>query len=122
MNLLFTAALLTLGLVAPALSDPVQDLFSGSRKECRGCDLHDANFKKADLSGVDFTGADLEGASFHRAILKGAIFDAIKGDGANFNLSDLAGASFRGAAVNAVLFFGVLLSRSLLVFAVLFLF
>ena len=40
--------LLTLGLTSPVLADPVQDLITGVRKDCRGCDLRGANFKKAE--------------------------------------------------------------------------
>ena len=50
------ATLLTLAAL-PAAADQVADLISGKIKECRGCDLTGANFKKADLSGVDLTGA-----------------------------------------------------------------
>lgn len=35
----------------PAAADQVADLIAGTIKECRGCDLREANFKKADLTG-----------------------------------------------------------------------
>ena len=41
-----------LSLPSLAIAGPVEDLISGARTECRGCDLQNANFKKADLAGT----------------------------------------------------------------------
>ncbi|MEL6353170.1 MAG: pentapeptide repeat-containing protein [Cyanobacteria bacterium J06627_28] len=40
--------------------------------ECPGCDLHEADFRRLDLSGANLAGADLEGANFYYANLDGA--------------------------------------------------
>ena len=104
------ALVLALSAPAAALAGPVEDLLGGTRKECRGCDLTDANFKKAHLSDVDFTGATLTNANFHRAILDGAIFDGVQAAGANFNLAGLSGASFLDAHLNGALFYEAQLS------------
>ena len=69
-----------------ALAGPVEDLKSGARTECRGCDLSNQSFKKANLAGVDFSGANLSGTTFHRANLKGANLSGVNAEGANFNL------------------------------------
>ena len=88
MRMVITAALVVLA-AGPAFADQVADLISGKIKACQGCDLHDANFKKADLAGVDLTGANLTDASFHRADLRGAILTGVTAIGTNFNLADL---------------------------------
>ena len=67
------AAVALLCMASPVLADKVDDLIAGTIKECRGCDLQGANFKKADLAGVDLAGANLTDATFHRANLRGAI-------------------------------------------------
>ena len=66
MRMVMAAALALMA--TPVFADQVADLIAGTIKECRGCDLHGANFKKADLSGVDLSGANLTDATFHRAI------------------------------------------------------
>ena len=60
--------------------------------ECQGCDLHEADFRRLDLSGANLAGADLEGANFYYANLDGAQLQ-------NANLIDvnLGYASVRGA-------------------------
>jgi len=60
--------------------------------ECQGCDLHEADFRRLDLSGANLVGADLEGANFYYANLDGAQLQ-------NANLIDvnLGYASVRGA-------------------------
>ena len=72
MRIVVAAAALVL-MATPVFADQVADLIAGTVKQCRGCDLHGANFKKADLAGVDLTGANLTDATFHRADLRGAI-------------------------------------------------
>src|SRR3569833_410623 len=66
------AATLVFLTASPVFADQVADLIAGTIKQCRGCDLHGANFKKAELGGVDLTGANLTAATFHRAALRGA--------------------------------------------------
>src|SRR5690348_14970458 len=88
MKSIIAAAVLAL-LAAPSFAGEVEDLIAGTLKECRGCDLQGANFKKADLAGVDLTGANLTDATFHRANLRGAILTGVTAIGTNFNLADL---------------------------------
>ena len=52
MRIVVAAAALVL-MASPVFADQVADLIAGTVKQCRGCDLHGANFKKADLAGVD---------------------------------------------------------------------
>jgi uncharacterized protein YjbI with pentapeptide repeats len=100
------ALALTFALLAwPAFAGPVEDLISGARTECRGCDLSNASFKKADLSGVDLSGANLTGASFHRALLKGANLSGVTANDANFNLADLSGANIEGGVFKGAMFY-----------------
>ena len=102
---------LALMLVAQgAWATPADELISGQRKECRGCDLSGVSFKKANLAGVDLTGANLTNASFHRANLRGAILDGVTANGTNFNLIDGTQANFKGADLTRAMLYGAQLS------------
>ncbi len=93
-----------------ALATPAEDLIAGRIKECRGCNLSNLSFKKANLEGVDLTGAILTNTSFHRANLRGAILDGVSAVGANFNMIDGTQASFKGANPSRTMMYGAQLS------------
>ena len=103
---------LALLLLAPgaALASPADELRSGARRECRGCDLSNESFKKLDLSGVDLSGANLPNASFHRANLTGAKRAGVMAEGANFNLADLSRADLSGGRFKDAMFYEAQLS------------
>ncbi len=42
-----------------------EDFLAGHIKECPGCDLSGANFKRRDLTGANLAGANLKDANFH---------------------------------------------------------
>ena len=70
--------------------DHVKQLLS--TRECKNCDLRNAqivreNLNRSDVSGADFTGAFLYGTSFRNANLKNA----------RFTNADLTGADLTGA-------------------------
>ena len=101
----------TLAMMAgPVFADQVADLLAGTIKECRGCDLQGANFKKSDLSGVNLTDANLTDANFHRATLRGTILTGVKATGANFNLADLTQAQMANGNFSRAMFYGAQIS------------
>ena len=109
MKMLGVAAM-ALMMAGQAWATPAEELIAGVRKECRGCDLSEVSFKKANLEGVDLTGAILTNASFHRANLRGAILDGVSANGANFNMIDGTQASFKGADLTRTMMYGAQLS------------
>ncbi|RYE48674.1 MAG: pentapeptide repeat-containing protein [Hyphomicrobiales bacterium] len=109
---LMRMALLALLVLLPgaALAGPADELRSGARTECRGCDLSNESFKKLDLAGVDLSGANLTNASFHRANLKGANLAGVMAEGANFNLADLSRADLSRGQFKDAMFYEAQLS------------
>src|ERR1700731_2621987 len=69
-----SAALATMLALPPGLAraDQRADFLGGLTRDCRGCDLSGANFKRHDLAGADLAGANLQKANFHDANLAGA--------------------------------------------------
>ncbi|PZO49031.1 MAG: hypothetical protein DCF15_17350 [Phormidesmis priestleyi] len=105
--------------------------------ECPGCDLHEADFRRLDLSGANLAGADLEGANFYYANLDGAqltnanlidvnfgytsaqntVFDGSDLRYAVFTRTNLSGASMiktdlREAYINGAIFTNTLLNNA----------
>ena len=65
------AALLSV-LAMPAAADQRDDFIAGRTVNCPGCDLHEAQLKRRDLTGANLAGADLTFATLHAATLRGA--------------------------------------------------
>src|SRR5260370_19126820 len=66
------ALLAGVAVTARAEAGQREDFLAGRVKECPGCDLSGANFKRRDLTGANLTGANLKDANFHDARLIGA--------------------------------------------------
>src|SRR5215210_4697714 len=93
-------------MAVPAAADQRDDFLAGRTVSCPGCDLHDAELKRRDLTGANLAGANLTFATLHAAKLQGAdLTGAILTD-ANLNLADLRNAKLAGADMTRVLAYG----------------
>src|SRR5262249_30366887 len=77
-----------------------EDFLAGQIKECPGCDLSGANFKRRDLTGANLAGANLKDANLHDARLIGAKLAGADFSGANLNKANLSRADAAGAKLN----------------------
>ncbi|MSO71528.1 MAG: pentapeptide repeat-containing protein [Alphaproteobacteria bacterium] len=82
------------------------------RKDCPGCALAGANFKRQDLTNADFRGANLAGANLHEAKLAGADLTGADLSGANLNKADLRRAKLAGAKLPRAMLFGAKLGAA----------
>ncbi|MEO0769636.1 MAG: pentapeptide repeat-containing protein [Cyanobacteria bacterium J06649_4] len=72
--------------------------------ECVGCDLHDADLRRLDLSGANLAGADLEGANFYYANLDGAQLQNANLIDVNLGYASLQNAFLDGADLRYAIF------------------
>lgn len=72
--------------------------------ECPGCDLHEADFRRLDLSGANLVGADLEGANFYYANLDGAQLQGANLIDVNLGYASARGAGFDGSDMRYAIF------------------
>ncbi|MEL6902078.1 MAG: pentapeptide repeat-containing protein [Cyanobacteria bacterium J06606_4] len=72
--------------------------------ECPGCDLHEADFRRLDLSGANLAGADLEGANFYYANLDGAQLQNANLIDVNLGYASVRGAFLDGADLRYAIF------------------
>lgn len=93
-------------------------------KECPGCNLEEADLRKADLVAANLKGANLRGADLSRANLRranlegsnlsGATFLSTNLPGANLKNSDLTGADFTGSNLIQADFTGAIIDNIIL--------
>jgi uncharacterized protein YjbI with pentapeptide repeats len=100
-------------LSALADSGPTErDLAIKRAMDCPGCDLANADFKRADLRGANLAGADLTRANFHGAILAGADLSGAILVRANLNRADMKRANLAGANLSDAMMFAARLDRA----------
>ncbi|MEL7223803.1 MAG: pentapeptide repeat-containing protein [Cyanobacteria bacterium P01_D01_bin.36] len=73
-------------------------------RECQGCDLHEADFRRMDLADVKLQGADLEGANFYYANLDGAELQGANLIDVNFTYASVRNAYLDGADLRYAIF------------------
>jgi Pentapeptide repeats (8 copies) len=95
-----------------ARADQREDFLAGRVKECPGCDLSGANFKRRDLTGANLAGANLRDANFHDARLIGAKLAGADFSGANLNKANLSRADAAGAKLNEAMLYGAILDAA----------
>src|SRR5437868_3253994 len=109
----FLGPVVLLSLAAvPAAADQRDDFLAGRTVSCPGCDLHNAELKRRDLTGANLAGADLTFATLHAATLQGADLTGAKLTDANLNLADLRNAKLTGAEMSRVLAYGANLTSA----------
>ena len=73
-------------------------------RACVGCDLHEADFRRLDLTNVDLRGADLEGANFYYANLDGAQLEGANLIDVNLSYASVRGVDLDGADLRYAIF------------------
>lgn len=95
MKKLLLLLILSLGLIGTTSAGEVNAMKLKALGSCIGCDLSNANYSGADLSGVDLWRANVSGANFRGADLSGVDLWNADLRGANFSGADLSYADLR---------------------------